>query len=66
VVKLGEEVKEMQKSELFMLVNSLRENAKRKQWDIVEKVLDDTVWECASKDWKERHRAEFMNVGEEK
>jgi hypothetical protein len=49
----------MTKNELFMLVNSLRKNAKRKQWDIVEEVLDETVWACADDEWKERHRSEF-------
>jgi hypothetical protein len=63
---MGGEVRNVQKNELFMLVNSLRKNAKKKQWDIVESVLDDTVWACADADWKARHRHEFEPVNEEK
>jgi hypothetical protein len=46
----------MTQRELFTLMNSLNENARRKQWDIVEKVIVDTLWASADKDWKAANR----------
>jgi len=46
----------MTRHELFTLMNGLNENAKRKQWNVVEKVIADTLWATADKDWREANK----------
>jgi hypothetical protein len=42
----------MRNPELFMMLSSIDEHIERKQWDSVERIVKNTLWAVADKDWK--------------
>ena len=56
----------MTQKELFMLANSLKRHALRKQWDDVEAIIDDTLWATADKDWRESNKHLFEKTQQNK
>jgi hypothetical protein len=54
------------KAEMFILLSGLQKHIDRGQWDDVAEIVNDTLWEVASSEWKAKQKTKNKSQKDKK